>query len=329
MTKEISGRQRSQARDHRSSDVNKPAWLLLLFSLPTKQNSERVEVWRKLKRIGALPLGTPGYLLPNRPPNQEHFEWLATTIRGHKGEASVMQVQAIDDLSVEEIAKRFNAVRSQDYQALIDDLSKRRKRRTPSGLQLASARRRFEEIAAIDFFNCALRRRAEDVLLSSSRPATRKLPSANASSQVMKRSDFQNRKWLTRPRPGIDRVSSAWLIKKFIDPAASFSFATQAAAIADAIPFDMFEGTGFSHVGDNCTFETLCKQFAILNPKVLVMAEMVHDADLQDEKFGRSEAIALDSVLSGWAQEGITDEALLERGMNMFEGLFRSMQSPS
>ena len=88
----------------------------------------------------------------------------------------------------------------------------------------------------------------------------------------------------------------------------------------------MFQPDGFGHRGDDCTFETLCKEFAIRDPKVLVIAEIVHDADLQDEKFGRSEAIAFDSVLNGWAQEDIADEALLERGMNLFEGLFRSMK---
>ena len=302
------------------------AWLMLTFTLPTKRASQRVEVWRKLKRIGALPLGPPGYLLPHTVLNQEHFEWLATAIRGYKGKASVIQVQAIDDLSFEEIVKRFNDSRSRDYQELIDDLSRVQKQKAAGGLQLASARRRFEEIAAIDFFNCVLRKRAEDLLLITSRLSTSKLSAPKAPSQAMNVLNFQNRIWITRPRPGIDRVSSAWLIKRFIDPAAKFAFSMRAAGVPNSIPFDMFEGGGFSHVGDNCTFETLCKEFAIRDPKVLVIAEIVHDADLQDEKFGRSEAIAFDSVLNGWAQEDIADEALLERGMNLFEGLFRSMK---
>lgn len=322
MSKAISARKRGLAPDQKPANQSRPAWLLLLFSLPTKRNSERVEVWRKLKRIGALPLATPGYLLPNTPLNQEHFVWLATTIRGYKGEASVLQVQASDDLSSEEIAERFNALRSQDYQELIDELSKLQKQKTAPGAQLASIRRRFDEIAAIDFFGCGLRRRAEELLLSSNRYATSTLPSPRTSSRQMKKLEFHKKTWVTRPRPGIDRVSSAWLIRKFIDPAARFAFAARAAEVPGAIAFDMFEGTGFSHVADNCTFETLCREFTIRDPKVLVIAEMVHDADLQDEKFGRSEAIALDSVLNGWAQSGLPDEELLERGMNLFEGLF-------
>ena len=301
-------------------------WLLLLFSLPTKRTSERVEVWRKLRRIGALPLGTSGYLLPNRPSNQEHFQWLAATVRGYKGEASVVQVQAIDDFSSEEIRHRFNSVRSHDYQQLLGEVSKLQKQKRFGGIQLASARRRLEEIVAIDFFDCGLRKQAEDMVgsdrLFTNKPLPRKLPAQGA-----KALEFRNETWVTRPRPGIDRVSSAWLIKKFIDPAAKFAFAKRAAEVPGAVPFDMFEGAGFSHVGDDCTFETLCKKFAIRDPKVVTIGEMVHDADLQDEKFGRSEAIAFERVLHGWAQEGIADRVLLERGMNLFEGVFRSLRS--
>src|SRR5215469_13231007 len=157
---QMSKQKRDQAPDRTPSDAGKPAWLLLLFSLPTKRNSERVEVWRKLKRIGALSLQTPGHLLPNKLPNQEHFEWLAVTIRGYKGKASVIQVQAIDDLSSEQIADRFNLARSQDYQELINELHRIQKQKTTASVQLASLRRRFEEIMAIDFFDCSLRRLA-------------------------------------------------------------------------------------------------------------------------------------------------------------------------
>lgn len=301
-------------------------WLLLLFSLPTKRTSERVEVWRRLKRIGALPLGTSGYLLPNTASNQEHFAWLATNIHAYKGEASVIQVHAIDGLSPQAIAERFNAARSADYQELMDEVSKMQKAKRFGGLHMASARRRLDAISAIDFFDCALRKPAEDSILGS-KGLLPKAPSPKLRARAAKASGFRNRTWVTRPRPGIDRVSSAWLIKKFIDHGAKFAFAKRAAELRGAVPFDMFEGKGFSHVGDDCTFETLCKEFAIRDPKVLVIAEMVHDADLQDEKFGRSEAIVFESVLHGWAQEGITDRVLLERGMSLFEGFFRSLGS--
>lgn len=139
------------------------------------------------------------------------------------------------------------------------------------------------------------------------------------------RKEYLDRAWITRPRPGIDRVSSAWLIRRFIDANAQFVFANNPKQHPDAIPFDMFEGGGFGHRGDDCTFETLRKEFAIRDPKVQAIAEIIHDADLSDEKFGRTEGLGLDRVLIGWAQQGISDDELLRRGMEMIEGLYRSI----
>jgi hypothetical protein len=130
---------------------------------------------------------------------------------------------------------------------------------------------------------------------------------------------------MTRPRPGIDRVSSAWLIRRFIDPKARFVFAADPATHPDAIPFDMFCAQGFGHVGEDCTFETICKQFAIRDGRAKRIAEMIHDADIADERFGRTEAFGLDKVLNGWAKQGVSDEELLKRGMELIEGLYQSL----
>jgi hypothetical protein len=312
------------AQDKREEDTGKPGWLLLVFSLSAKRKSERVEIWRKLKRTGALPLGPPGYLLPNTAPNQEQFEWLAATIRGYKGQASVLRVQAIDDLPFNKLVQRFDEARSRDYEALLKDLSRMQKQKTLTGIRLSSIRRRFDEITAIDFFHCALRKRAEELIVQA--VLGKKAPTPAARMRSARKAEFQNRTWVTRHRPGIDRASSAWLIKRFIDHAAKFAFADSAAELPNAIPFDMFEGAGFSHVGDHCTFETLCNDFKIRDPKVQVIAEMIHDADLRDNKFGRPEGIAIDTILTGWASEGIDDEVLLARGVQIFEGLFRSLK---
>jgi hypothetical protein len=137
--------------------------------------------------------------------------------------------------------------------------------------------------------------------------------------------EYLDRFWVTRPRPGIDRVSSAWLIRRYIDANARFVFANDPGQQPEAIPFDMFQGNGFGHRGEDCTFETLRKEFAIRDTKVGVIAEIIHDADLADEKFGRGEGLGLDHVLIGWAQQGISDDELLRRGMEMIEGLYRSI----
>jgi hypothetical protein len=315
-----------QKRHPRSAAVSPPPWLLLVFSLPAKRKSERVEIWRKLRRTGTLPLGPPGYVLPNSAVNQEQFEWLAAIIRGYKGQASIVQVQTIDNLPFEELVQRFDEARSRDYQALLKDLSRMQKQKTLNGIRLSGIRRRFEEITAIDFFDCALRKQAEELLVRATLGAETKSVIHSQPKRTDKKTEFQNKTWVTRPRPGIDRVSSAWLINSFIDPAAKFAFAHKATDLPRAIPFDMFEAGGFSHVGDKCTFEVLRTEFAIRDRKIRVMAEMIHDADLRDARFGRPEGIAIDAVLTGWAEQGISDEVLLVRGMEIFHGLFRSMK---
>lgn len=296
-----------------------PPWLLLTFSLPRKGASLRVSVWRKLQRYGSLPLGNSGYLLPNDTANREKFEWLATTIRGSHGEASVLEVQSIDNYTGSQLAKRFTDARAADYRELLKDVRRASAKKLP--MQIARLRERFQEIVSIDFFTSPLRERVERALATLQEPqAKQSLPDLGKVS----RSAYQNRKWVTRPRPGVDRVMSAWLIRKFIDPKAHFVFANEDQKPTDAVPFDMYEG-GFGHRGEDCTFETLTKAFRILDKRVAVMGEIVHDADLFDEKFGRREGFGVDEVMKGWAQQNLSDSELLERGMQLAEGIYRSL----
>ncbi len=96
-------------------------WLLLVFTLPSSKASERVGIWRKLQKFGSIPLRNAGYVLPNNPVNQERFEWLATAIRSFKGEASILQIQAIDDLPPRVLQEQFRQARATDYEALIEE----------------------------------------------------------------------------------------------------------------------------------------------------------------------------------------------------------------
>ena len=299
-------------------------WLLLMFSLPAKRASQRVDIWRKLKRYGALALRTSGYLLPNNAENLEHFQWLATSVRNHDGEASVAQVQSLDDHSHDGLKKLFVDARSRDYETLAQHLKKilKQKRRAPADLM--RVRHRLQEIIAIDFFNSPMRGRVETLLAAATAAQKSSGSPADMPMKALKK-EYLNRIWVTRPRPGIDRVSSAWLIIHFIDAKARFIFATDSRQHPGAVPFDMFQGGGFGHVGDDCTFETLCKRFRISDPKVKTIAEMIHDADLGDAKFGRVEAIGVDRILIGWAQQGVTDDELLRRGMELIEGLYHSI----
>jgi hypothetical protein len=302
-----------------SAKENETAWLLLVFSLPTKNASQRVEVWRKLKRYGVIALKSSGYVLPKNAGSEERLQWLATEIRKHKGEASVLQVAAIDNLPSADLVRMFNDMRNEEYKTLAKELQRLAKAKVPPSAAITRMRRRFQEITDRDFFHAPARRRVEQLFLA--------MDVTGASETVQggrRRKDYVGKTWLTRLRPGIDRVSSAWLIRRFIDPSATFAFAQAPESVPNAIPFDMFGGKGFSHQGDNCTFETLVKEFAISDERVNRIAQAVHDADLADEKFGCNEALGLDQVLSGWANQGISDDELLRRGMEMIEGMYHA-----
>ena len=298
-------------------------WLLLVFSLPARRASQRVQIWRKLQRYGMLALRSSGYVLPNTAVNQERMEWLATTIRTYKGQASVVQVQGFDDLPSEQLKQLFVDARSRDYQKLLHEAKKvlaLSPSRGPGG-RLNRIRRRFLELQDIDFFGSPLRAKVENLLAQTDKADTQ---TAGRKARG-KSGEYVNRLWMTRPRPGIDRVSSAWLIRRFIDPKARFIFAAEPRAHAEAIPFDMFCPQGFGHRGEDCTFETLQKEFSIRDGRVKRIAQIIHDADLGDEKFGRVEGQGLDKVLNGWAKQDLPDDELLQRGMDLIEGLYEAL----
>jgi len=298
-------------------------WLLLTFTLPTRRASQRVEVWRKLQRYGTVPLGNSGYLLPSDSMNEERFQWLATAIRKYGGEASIVHVRSIDNISTPQLAGRFAEARAREYQELIRDLEKFSSvpvQKRAVG-RLSRLRSRFQEIVEVDFFDSPLQKRVGELLARAdeARVATRMPETAQIKPQ-----EYKNRVWVTRPRSGVDRSASAWLIRRFIDSKARFAFAPEGQVPHAAVPFDMFHG-GFGHRGDNCTFETLQKDFRVRERRVKIISEIIHDADLADDKFGRKEGYGIDEVLKGWARQGIPDQDLLDRGMQLIEGLYHSL----
>ncbi len=301
-----------------------PPWLLLVLSLPTRRASQRVEVWRKLQRLGSVSLGNSGYLLPNDSSNRERFEWLATAIRSYRGNASVMEVQSIDNFSGAQIVERFVKARTQDYQELLRELRRfgSISRANRPVARLGRLRQHFQEVLAIDFFHSPLRERVEEML--DHLHTDGKASPASPETAEIARKNYRGRFWITRPRPGVDRVTSAWLIRRFIDPKARFLFATKNQPPRNAVPYDMYQG-GFGHRGDDCTFETLQKIFRIRDRRVGVMGQIVHDADLSDQKFGRAEGLGIDEVLKGWGRTGLPDREILERGIQLAQGLYASL----
>ncbi len=299
------------------------SWLLLLYSLPTRQKTERVAIWRRFKKIGAIQIKTSTYLLPDLPPQYEHFQWLAQQIRDFSGDATLVRVQEIEGMPNEKLIALFNRARDEEYGAIktaLHDFLARSKKTDPEtkATELERLTRQFRAIRDIDFFQSA---RGEDVqmLLHRAEGAPKKtLPRLEAE-------NYRGKTWLTRPRPEIDRVGSAWLIRRFIDPRARFIFAAAVPSNREVIPFDMVD-VEFSHHGDCCTFETLIRRFGIEDKAGRKIAEMIHDADLEDEKFQRSECIGIDRVLKGWAKEGLPDEEVLRRGFECFDALYSFLQ---
>ncbi len=234
----------------------------------------------------------------------------------------MLHVQAIDDLPADVLQEQFRELRKSDYVALMREVHQLKPSAQGFSKQLARFKRRFQEIAEIDYFDCPLRGKAEQALCKAEHPA---IVQARAGKGKISKMEYQNGAWITRPRPGIDRTSSAWLIKRFIDSKAAFLFGNDPEDHPDAVPFDMYQPGGFGHEGENCTFETLCAYFGVADKRVRLIGQAIHDADLDDEKFGRIEGITINHILKGWAKQGIPDEELLRRGMDLIEGLYHSI----
>ncbi len=297
-------------------------WLLFIFQIPQGKASARVRVWRKLQSYGALAWKNAAYILPHVPANLEKFQWLAAEVRKHHGEASIAEVLRIEGHTERQMIGLFNEARRRDYETLIGEL---RFALRPSGGNsrrdaLARLNRRLAEVTALDVFECGKRREAER-LIKEMESQYRLGTAGDALVRVRQIKEFRGRVWMTRPRPEVDRVASAWLIRRFVDPRARFVFSPDPNDHPGALRFDMFEGE-FTHFGDDCTMETLLKVFDLRDKRLRAIAQLVHDADLEDNKFGRAEGRAVDFTLKGWGKMKWSDMKILRRGFELFDALY-------
>jgi hypothetical protein len=301
------------------------SWLFLLFNLPAKQSSDRVKVWRQLKRSGAIQLKTSTYVLPDEPAHYQRFQLLAKEIVASGGEATLVRVKDIEGVSHEAVTALFNEARAFQYEELLPPLRQliagRKRPKGSSGRftsQLKTLRQRVKEIRAMDYFECP---RGEDVQrLLEEGEALQQPKRAPESRPRLCPEDYRGRTWVTRPRPQIDQVGSACLIRNFIDPGARFVFAVRAELYPDALPYGM-AGAELGRRHDLCTFQTLVERFGLRDRVVQRLAEIVHDADLEDDAFHTVEGVGINQVLKGWAKLGLSDEEILRRGFDCFDGL--------
>ena len=239
-----------------SAQVGK-RWLLLIHSLPPKPDYLRVKVRRRLQRLGAAPLKSSVYALPDTEENLEDFQWLANEITGDGGDATIVSATLLSGVTDRELESQLRT----DAPAA-----------APEG--------------------------------AAARGGT----------------------WVTRQGVFIDRIASAWLIRRFIDTDARFKFvpARGYKPGAGELRFDMYQGE-YTHVGDRCTFETLLAEFDLDERALRHLAEIVHDIDCKDEKFGREEAPGVLAIMQGIAHATDDDDERIARGSHVLDGLYERL----
>lgn len=313
-------------------------WLFLVHQVQTPNSRERVRVWRLTKKVGTILYRNSVYVLPYSKERLEDFHWLCQEIRDSKGEASVFVSEAGDANEDRVLKQLFIQARTKEY----GELEKREQqfvgrfrqaRETPSltvsqvkALEkgLKQLEETFQEIRRVDFFRYPsadkIQKRLKYLRLSLAEAQPRK----DAIHKIAhhSRSEFRGKTWATRVHIHIDRLCSAWLIKRFIDPKARFVFAPEEKLPKNAILFDVFGGE-FTHTGDRCTFETLLESFRFKEKALLSIAELVHEIDLKDQKYNRPESSGFDMVVRAISDSLRNDQQTLDLGFQFLDALYQ------
>jgi hypothetical protein len=306
-----------------------PGWMELVISLPTENATERMRVWRALKATGAAVLRDGVYVLPERPDLEEVFARLAGEIRETGGSAHVLRV----DPRGEDQAEALRALldRTKDYAALADEIGRARagfSTQGPSAVrrQSKALRRQFDAIAAVDFFPGAAKGQAETALIEAEAAATEILSPGepHGRSGPIPRLDpahYRGRVWATRTAPWVDRLACAWLIKRHIDPAASFVWLEKPTTLPKkAVGFD-FDGAPFTHVDNRVTFEVLLRSFGLEADGALrKLGDVVHYLDVGGIPVSDAPGVA--TLLAGAKQRSRDDDQLLKHALTLFDFLY-------
>jgi len=310
-------------------------WLLLIHQLPAKPAYLRVKIWRRLADIGAVAIKNAVNALPSSEQTQEDFEWLLGEIVEGGGEALICEARLIDGLTDQEVRAQFDAARDADYDELVKEIRLSAEQVAAgasfSADELATAhgqvkrwRKRIGQIAAIDFFGATGRLTAEGMLSEIERRLHGPKETAMPSETTDRIGPLRSRVWVTRQGVHVDRIASAWLVRRFIDPEPTFKFvpAKGYAPTDGELRFDMFEAE-FTHEGDRCTFEVLIEKCDLTGDSALqAIAQIVHDIDLKDDKFARDEAPGIARLIAGIAMANKDDEERIRRGFAVFDDLY-------
>src|SRR5512132_1749387 len=309
-------------------------WLLLIHQLPAKPAYRRVKVWRRLQALGAVAVKNAVYALPSSEQSQEDFEWLVKEIVEAGGDALICEARLVDGLSDGEVRALFDVARDADYAAIAEEA--RALATTLSGVStdvraearahLVRLKARHAQIVALDFFG-ADGREAVDGLIAGLEAVLAEDVMQEQSKKPASRhtgfEDLKGRAWVTRQGVHVDRIACAWLIRRFIDERATFKFVPPRGYTPEPgeLRFDMFEAE-FTHEGDRCSFEVLLARSGLDNPALTAIAEIVHDIDLKDGKFGREEASGIKMLIAGICADTRDDDQRLARGAMIFDALY-------
>ncbi len=299
-----------------------------------------MKVWRRLLKLGAVSLKGSVYLLPFSEDHLEAFQWLTEEVARMQGEAAFVKVNGIETMSQEEIVALFQAQRQSDYlslEAALESLEVQvgsmQQQAEPQVLAkfraaLAKLLKEFRAIHALDFFpsptGSTLQRRLEGFAAKMSKFAGQ-AEVVRKGTGSLRKEDYQGRVWVTRRHPFVDRMASAWLIRRWIDPQARFEFLEKDQGLRPrAVSFDVPAGD-FSHEQDRCTFEVLLEAFALGDRVLKKMGELVHELDLKDGKFANPLAAGVESILSGIRKTADRDDQALEAGIQVFARLYAAL----
>ena len=315
---------------------SRSAWLLLAHQLPPKPAYFRVKIWRRLQDLGSVAIKASLYALPSNTETREDFQWLLREIQEGGGEATLFEARLVDGLTDQEVRALFDAARDADYDALAvearslaetvtSDPEHWRVRIPEFRTLLAKLRRRLDRVVEIDFFGANGRDAVEGLLAGIESRLTEAVETEKKEETMPAEQERPHgRIWVTRRGVHVDRIASAWLIRRFIDPEARFKFVADKGYVPEPgeIRFDMFEAE-YTHEGDHCTFEVLLARLCQPEPALQAIAEIVHDIDLKDGKFGREEAAGIKTLIAGIAAATDDDDRRLERGATVFEDLYK------
>jgi hypothetical protein len=323
-------------KDRAGPQLGASRWVLLIHQIPPKPDYFRVKVWRRLQRVGAVAIKDSVYVLPRTDETMEDFQWQLREIVAEGGAASVCEASFVDGLSDAQIEALFRGAREADYREITAS-ARMRVKGLPSGKrraktdgqiesELGRLKRRLAEAVAIDFFGAPSRRAAqESIARIEGGKRTRDTRAATATRHAAVQRP-RGAMWVTRKGVYVDRIASAWLIRRFIDPRARFKFVTSKGyrPRPGELRFDMFEAE-YTHEGEACTFETLTKRFGLTDPALRAIGEIVHDIDYKEPKFGRPETAGVERLLAGIARQHAEDTARLTVGAALFDALYEAL----